>query len=361
MASQSPRVLVIGAGLIGCSTAYYLAHEGVAVTLVDRDADPSPTSRASLGVLAHAYGGNDALSCFYRDSYALHEPLATQLLSETGIDVGLQLLGGLDLAFDEDDVSRLQQLIEFNLDRGAEAHWLDVASLRVAEPDVSPAALGGALFPQDARVDPARLVEALTLAAGARGAILRRSTRVTSTTLADGAVACELTDTSGVRVEHYDAAVITTGAWAQELAPHVSVRPVRGQSGRYSGVRTQHVVRWGGHHALPDGSDLLVGATVEEVGFDLSTTDRAATQLTAWGCRVFSRPLSLVDLQAGLRPKPRRGRAVIAPLHGGGPLFVATGHYKSGILMGPLTGQVMARWIIEGSPGRDMSPFTIAR
>ncbi|MDA0334551.1 MAG: FAD-dependent oxidoreductase [bacterium] len=361
MASQAPRVIVIGAGIIGCSTAYYLAHEGATVTLVDRDADPSPTSRAALGVLAHAYGGNDALSCFYRDAHALHESLAARLRSETGIDVGWQALGSLDLAFDDDDACRLRQLITFNRDRGAEAHWLDPTLLRACEPELSPAAIGAVLFPQDARVDPVRLAAALGAAASALGTKRRISSVVTSLTRAGAGVDCTVTDSTGERVERYDAAVITTGPWVGELAPGVRLRPVRGQSGRFIGVRTRHVVRWGRRQAVNDGMQMLIGATVEEVGFDLSTTAAAASELMAWGERVFIRPPSLVEMRAGLRPKPRCGRPVIAAVEGSGPLFVATGHYKSGVLMGPLTGKVVARWIIDGSPGRDMSPFTVER
>lgn len=359
--SHSPRVVVIGAGIIGRSTAYYLTHAGAAVTLVDRDDDPSPTSRASLGVLTHAHGGDDALSRFYRASHALHEPLAERLHQETGIDVGWRPLGGLDLAFDDEEVRSLQGWIDFNLGRGATAQWLDEMSLREAEPDLSSAALGGALFPQDARVDPVLLGKALTTAARARGACLRTKTRVTAMSPRDGGVDCVLAEAGCERTETYDVAVVTTGSWSGELAPTVRVRPVRGQSGRFSGTRVRHVVRWGGQHALPVGGQILVGGTVEEVGFDLSTTAAAKRELTSWCAHVFAPPVSLTDLRAGLRPKPRQGRPVIEPLDGTGSLFVATGHYKNGVLMAPLTGQVVARWIVEGSPGRDMSPFTIDR
>jgi glycine oxidase len=160
--------------------------------------------------------------------------------------------------------------------------------------------------------------------------------------------------------ESYDVAVVTTGAWIGELVPSVRVRPIRGQSGRFPGVRVRHVVRWGGQHALPDGDDTLVGGTVEEAGFDLSTTDEARQELSVWCARLFEPTPSLGQLRAGLRPKPRRGRPVITPL-GTETLFVASGHYKNGILMAPHTGQVLARWIMKGSPGRDMSPFTIER
>ena len=359
--SHPPRVVVIGAGIVGRSTAYYLTHAGATVTLVDRDDDPSPTSRASLGVLTHAHGGDDALSRFYRASHALHEPLAEQLHEETGIDVGWRPLGGLDIAFDDDEARSLRGWIDFNLGRGASAQWLDEVSLREAEPDLSPAALGGALFPEDARVDPVLLGQALVTAAQARGACLRTKTRVTAITPRDGGVDCVLAEAGCERTETYDAAVVTTGSWSAELAPAVHVRPVRGQSGRFSGACVRHVVRWGGQHALPAEGEVLVGGTVEEAGFDLSTTTAASEELNAWCARVFTPSVSLLDLRAGLRPKPRHGRPVIEPLDGAGSLLVATGHFKNGVLMAPLTGQVVARWILEGSPGRDMSPFAIDR
>ena len=99
----------------------------------------------------------------------------------------------------------------------------------------------------------------------------------------------------------------------------------------------------------------------EEAGFDLSTTTAASEELTAWCARVFTPSVSLLDLRAGLRPKPRHGRPVIEPLDGAGSLLVATGHFKNGVLMAPLTGQVVVRGILEGSPGQDMSPFAIDR
>lgn len=360
MTDSGPRVVVIGAGIIGQSTAYYLAHAGAAVTLMDSDDGPSPTSRSSLGVLTHAYGADDAYSSFYRDCHALHEPLSALLLQETGIDVGWRPLGGIDLAFDEGEAGTLRDWVDLNLSRGAEAEWLDESTLREAEPGLTTAALGGARFVQDGRVDPVRLGTALRVAAQKRGTVVRTSTTVTEIRPLDGGVDCHLAMASGECTESYDVAVVTTGAWTGELAPSVRVRPIRGQSGFFSGVHVRHVLRWGGLHALPDGDDTLVGGTVDEVGFDLTTTDAARQELMAWSGRLFDPAPSLRQLRAGLRPKPRRGRPVITPLETG-TLFVATGHYKSGILMGPHTGQVVARWIMEGSPGRDMSPFTIAR
>lgn len=362
VAGSTPRVIVIGAGLIGRATAYFLAHDGAAVTLVDRDPAPSATSRASLGVLTHAYGRHDALSEFYRDSLALHEPLAARLQQQSDIDVGWRPLGGIDVAFNEDDAEALRQNFDFNRSRGADAIWLDAQQLRDAEPGLSHAALGGVLFPQDARVDPVRLGEALLSSAIATGCRLRLSTTVQAVQATDTGVRCELADADGTRTETFDAGVVTTGAWSKTLLPCLGVRPVRGQSARLAGEHVRHVVRWGGQHALPDGDGAtFIGGTVEDVGFDLSTTEAAAAELGDWAAHMFTARAELSGLRAGLRPKPRQGRPFIAPVHDGARLFAAAGHYKNGVLMGPLTGKVVARWVLHHDPGRDMSPFALAR
>jgi glycine oxidase len=311
--------------------------------------------------LTHAHGKTDALSVFYRDAHALHQPLADQLQRETGIDVGWRPLGGLDLAFDEQEAQSLREWIDFNLSRGAEAQWLDAAALRQAEPDMSHAILGGALFPQDARVDPVLLGEAMLTASIARGTTLHTETHVTALVPGEGGVDCVLVHPAGERRAHFDVAVVTAGSWSAALHPAIHVRPIRGQSGRFSGISVRHVVRWGGQHALPAVDGALVGGTVEKVDFDLDTTAAAEQELSAWCAHIFKPATDLQEIRAGLRPKPRRGRPVIAPVDETGSAFVATGHYKNGILMAPLTGQVLSRWIMEGSPDRDMSPFTIQR
>ena len=106
---------------------------------------------------------------------------------------------------------------------------------------------------------------------------------------------------------------------------------------------------------------VVVGATVEEVDFDLGVTAAAAAEFTGALETMLGRAGTPVEQRAGLRPKPRKGRPIIGPLPGCEQLMVATGHYKSGVLMAPLTGQVVARWLTTGSPGRDMAYFGVHR
>ena len=120
-------------------------------------------------------------------------------------------------------------------------------------------------------------------------------------------------------------------------------------------------LRHRGHHLVPAAAQIIVGATAEEVGFEAETTPAAARCFE----RIFRHTLAMepkpVEQRAGLRPKPRGGRPLIGPLSAHPRIFAATGHYKNGILLGPITGQLISEWIVEGRPSRDMSYFSVSR
>jgi glycine oxidase len=120
-------------------------------------------------------------------------------------------------------------------------------------------------------------------------------------------------------------------------------------------------LRHGGYHLLPVEETVVVGATVEEVGFDLSTTAEAGERFSEVFAHALAFPCRPGEQRAGLRPKPKGGRPLIGPLQGWPQIFAATGHYKNGILMGPLTGQVVAEWMSTGKAPRDMSYFAPER
>ena len=358
------RVLVAGAGIVGRSVAYHLARAGAAVQIVDVDQDPSPTSRASLGILTHFNGGGDPFSNFYRDSHAVHGELAERLRDQTGIDVGFRRLGGIDLSFSDEETEDLRRLEAFNQSRSCRCEWVgDTAALRELGPSVSAEARAGLFFPDDHRVSPQALGDALLKAAASHGAQVALGTRVSRIDGA-GSEGVQLTVQSGLgdRAIDVDCIVLAAGAWAGELAAmaglEVTVRPIRGQQCRFrGGDPLRHILRYDGNYLLPEGDEVVAGSTVEDVGFDLDTTQDAESMLTSFCTRLLGTGREVVGLRAGLRPKSRKGRAVIGPLDRHGRVFVATGHYRNGVLMGPLTGQVVADWITQGDPGRDMSCF----
>ena len=347
------RVLVVGAGIIGRSTAYFLARQGAQVVLLDEGlAAGSPTSRASLGVLTHCNGGDSPYAQLFRDGHALHARLAEVL----DADVGWSPLGGIELFADP---SQLEAVWHFNRKRGCRVERLDERALREAEPALEGGA--GLYFADDQRVDPLKLGAALWAAAARSGASAVWGERVWR--IAQTGATVEVATSRSTHCA--DFAVLAAGAWtgylAAQLNARVALRPVRGQQARFSGSRLRHLVRINGRHFIPDGGETIVGSTVEEVGFRLETTGAAAAEFAAEIRSALGRNLPLVRQQAGLRPKPRGGRPLIGPLTDTPRVFVASGHYKNGVLLGPITGQIIARWIAEGTPGRDMRRFAPER
>ena len=357
MALAGACVLVVGAGIIGRSTAYFLARQNAQVTLLDEGiAAGSSTSRASLGVLTHCNGGDNPYAQLLRDGHALHARLARDLNEDLGADVGWRPLGGIELFADP---SQLEAVWHFNRARGCRVERLDARALRVAEPALD--SDEGLYFADDHRVDPLKLGAVLWAAAAQRGASAAWGERVWRVAQAGETV--EVATTRGTH--RADFAVLAAGAWTSglvaQLGARVALRPVRGQQARFTGAPLRHLVRVNGRHLIPDGGETIVGSTVEEVGFRLETTGAAAGQFAAEVRSVLGRPLPLSRQQAGLRPKPRGGRPLIGPLTDAPRVFVAAGHYKNGVLLGPITGQIVARWIAAGTPGRDMRRFAPER
>lgn len=357
MALAGACVLVVGAGIIGRSTAYFLARQNAQVTLLDEGiAAGSPTSRASLGVLTHCNGGDNPYAQLLRDGHALHAQLARDLDEDLGADVGWRPLGGIELFADP---SQLEAVWHFNRARGCRVERLDAQALCAAEPALD--GDEGLYFADDHRVDPLKLGAVLWAAAAQRGASAAWGERVWRVAQAGETV--EVATTRGTH--RADFAVLAAGAWtsglAAQLGGRVALRPVRGQQARFTGAPLRHLVRVNGRHLIPDGGETVVGSTVEEVGFRLETTRAVAGQFAAEVRSALGRPLPLSRQQAGLRPKPRGGRPLIGPLTDAPRVFVAAGHYKNGVLLGPITGQIVARWIAAGTPGRDMRRFAPER
>lgn len=361
MTPSGARALVVGAGIIGRSTAYFLSRQGIEVALIDEATAPSPTSRASLGVLTRFNGGNSSYAHLFRDGHALHAQLAVDLAAETGADVGWRPLGSIELYLNVADEPRLEELLHSSQQRGCPVERLDGRGLREMEPALATGVWGGLYFPGDHRVDPLKLGAALWAAAVQRGAVAYWYERVIQIAQRDGVVEI----VTNQRKHRADFAILTAGAWtgalAAQLGVQVVVRPVRGQHARFAGCPLRQLIHVDGHYMVPDGNELVVGATVEDVGYEIETTDEAAAGFAARVKEVLGRDLPLVSQRAGLRSKPKNGRPLIGPLQVAPNIFIASGHYKNGVLLGPITGQIVARWIAEGVPGRDMSRFAPER
>ncbi len=357
----APQVLVAGAGVVGLSAAYYLSARGFGVHLLDPGPFPTSATGASLGILTHCNGGDDPFSQLYRQGHALHAELSARLRAETGLDVGWRSLGGLDLACTEAELAELRDLLAYNWERNCPAEWVEGEALRRLEPALSPRILAGVYFPTDQRVDPEALCRALLQAAQQQGARLSLGEGVEHFAQQGQ----EVWVRTRIAEHRADFLVLATGAWTGELgAAHglsLPVRPVRGQHCRFSGPQVHHILRCQDAHLLPAGDTLIAGATVEETGFALETTPQAAEFFTHLCNQVLAHPVQLLGQRAGLRPKPKGGRPHLGPLRSQPRVLVASGHYKNGVLLGPLSGQLLAGWIEGGRPPAELQRFAPER
>jgi glycine oxidase len=365
-----PDVIVVGGGIIGCATAYYLAKHGSTVTLLERASLASEASGASAGMLAALSDeGGDRGPDFQRfclDGLRSYESLLPEL-EATGVDIRYRRAGVLHIALNEQEAGHLKARLEAQRGIAPDSRWLSPAELAREEPDVSRRAVVGLLAPSEHYVDSQRVTIALAEAAKRHGASIRESEAVTRFHSSAGALT-GVTTASG----RYDAGavVLAGGSWtaamARSLGANIPVRPVRGQMLSLRGPTQplRHVI-WGANGYLVPREDgqTFVGATVEEAGYrkvttlaaqrllrrvamELVPTLRGATQLRAW---------------AGLRPASSDGLPIMGLLPGWSNAWVSTGHFRNGILLAAISGQLVAHSVLAGKPDAILAPFSPTR
>ncbi len=356
--------VVVGGGLIGLASAWRAARAGCTVTLVD----PAPGSGASnvaAGMLAPvtevAYGEEAALRL--NIASARRWPgFVDDLEAASQLEVDYHADGTLLVGFDADDMRVLDELTAFQVELGLEVQRLRSRGCREREPLLSPRVRGGLLAAEDHRVDPRRVVAALSRALSIAGvevvtdraaAVEQARGRVTGVRLADGRTL------SAPRV------VLAAGSWSagiEGLPPAVvpAVRPVKGQVLVLRGgadepaltASLRGLVQGRSIYLVPrsDGR-VVVGASQEERGFDTTVTAGATRELLDDAVRLVPGvdELELVEAIAGLRPATPDNRPLLGPTELDG-LVLATGHHRSGVLLTPLTADSVAAWLTDTDP-----------
>lgn len=359
-------VAVVGGGAIGLACAWRLAQRGSSVTVVD-PAPGSGASHAAAGMLCpvtEAHYGEEPLLALTLTSAGRWPEFAAELSDESGIDVGYRAEGTLAVAFDDDDVRALDGLLRFQQSLGLPADRLGSRECRSLEPRLSPRIRGGARFAGDHQVDNRRVVAALLVACERRGVgTVRRS----AARLAGGGVV--LDDGTVVAAGRV---VVAVGCWSASLADEVPVRPVKGQIVRLAfdpaDPPLAHNVRGlaGGRsvYLVPraDG-ELVVGATVEELGFDTTVTAGAVQELLRAAADLLPgvSELRLVETHAGLRPGTPDNAPIIGPSPGDERVVYATGHFRNGILLTPVTADAVASLVVDGVLTPEVAPFGVGR
>ena len=368
-----PDVVIIGAGVIGLSIAWRLAAGGASVAVFDRGAAGAGASHAAAGMLAacvEAEPGEEALVALGRASQARWPAFAAELQQASGIDVGLRSEGTLVVALTADDQARLHHQLMFQQKLGLPLQWISAADTRRREPHLAGKLAGAVLSPEDTQVDNRKLAAALRIAVIAAGAHINEHRPVREISLvgerADGIVLADGTKVAA------DVVVLAAGAWSRsitgmppELRP--PVRPIKGQMLALqmdaAAPLVTHVVWAPGAYLVPrrDGR-LLVGATVEEKGYDTSLTAGGMLTLleAAWRAIPAVEELPIEEMWVGHRPGSRDDAPILgaAPIRG---LVYATGHHRNGILLAPVTADAIARLVLDGLAEPLIRPFGIER
>ncbi|MBI2911984.1 MAG: glycine oxidase ThiO [Chloroflexi bacterium] len=366
--TSSPPVVIVGAGVIGCATACELGRRGVPSLVLDAAAEPGEASRAAAGMLSPP--SETALPAPLYElglaSLRLFADLAPDLKERTGIDVGYRILGKLRLALSEAEVPELRAAANWQAKVGWPRTWLEGQALADAEPQAA-RAVAGILSQVEGQVNPARLLAALRSAATGMGARFQTGVQVTGL-VGDGGRVRGVVSATGERYAG-DQVVLAAGAWTGAMGRWCGqewpLEPVRGQIAALEmlPLPVQRPV-FGPHgFALPRDGLVLVGSTVERAGFDPRVTVEGLESVlsTGQGLVPALAGASYRTSWAGLRPGTADGRPLLGAVGGWEGLFVATGHFRSGIVLAPITAQIMADLICDGRTNVDLEPFSPVR
>ncbi|MHB1720922.1 MAG: FAD-dependent oxidoreductase [Acidimicrobiales bacterium] len=395
-------VVVIGGGAIGLACAWKAAAKGLSVALVE----PEPgrgSSWAAAGMLApvtEAYFGEEALLALNLASARRWPSFAEEVEADSGASVGMRTCGALVVAGDDGDRAWAQNLYAFQHDLGLDVEWLTGSRARKLEPNLAPGIRGALWAPGDHQVHTRRFIEALMKAALARGVttydqsadsiltdgsrsdLMAYTTRTKDSTgrlaeldIQEAGRVRGVSLTGGVTLAT-DRVVLAAGTWSAAIGGLPAgavppVRPIKGQILRLKGdparplmSRTvRGMVRGSFVYLVPreDGT-VVLGATSEDKGFDTTVTTGAVYQLLRDSQRLMpaTSELELIEARSGLRPASPDNAPLVGPSHLAG-LVLATGHYRHGILLTPLTADAISAYLTEGEVPGEVAPFTPLR
>ena len=355
MSHTTSDIIVVGSGIIGCAIADELARRGASVDIVDDRPIAMGATQASAGVLApfiEAREGNPLLELAVR-SLELYDDFMNRVASTTGTAVAYRRTGTLDVALDERDLETLRTTVSVLERRGVPALMLDAARTRAEEPHLADGALGALLIEVHGFVAAADLARALVAAARRNGAQLIEPTRVRTIASRHGEMVVG-TDKGSLSA---GAVVLAAGSWSAEItiegvSQKPPIRPVRGQLLHlgWKGVPLRRVTWSSRCYLVPwDDGTVLVGATAEDVGFDERATVAGVSELLEAVCDLTPHAWSagFNGARVGLRPGTTDGLPIIGASQRLPNLMYATGHFRNGILLAPLTAVLVADALLE--------------
>ena len=372
-AARTVDVAVIGGGIVGLAVAHALAQRGRRVTVIEGE---RIGERAAAGVAAGMLAPSSEVDLtdprLTQLALASHEayPAWTAALErESGVETGYDATGTLLVALHRDHLALIERLHAFQVERGLAAERLTGRQAREEEPCLAPGIVGALRMP-DAQVNPRRLLRALTVALERMGAALLEGTRVTAVAPDEGSTGYGLSmERDGTTLTlHAPQVVVAAGAWSRQIASPIAglpllplpLRPVKGQILRLRGERlVRHVIRTPDVYIVPRaGGELVIGASMEDQGFDERSTAGAVYDLLREARRVLPgiAELELAECGVGFRPALRDHLPAIGNVDGAG-LFVASGHFRNGVELAPITARLLADLMCDGRRDALLEPF----
>jgi glycine oxidase len=348
-------VAIIGAGIVGCSIAFELAKAGLRVSVLERGGIGEESSAAAAGMLSGQHGVTNLGDRFrlHLEARELHAELAEDLRERTGIEVGFCRWGLLELLFTAGEVRAADRCAAVQRQAGLRVERLNREETLALEPAVAPDLQGSIRYSDEAHVHNGRLTIALAEAARRSGVELHSGATALHLIRGGERIIGVQTPTEAV---YADTVIIASGAWSNELTrPLGLVLPVNPMRGQMLAVRTVPravgQIIYGRHMYMvprPEG-ETLIGATVEDVGFRKEVTLAGLEELIQAGRHIAPGIMNQPVLRtwAGLRPGSPDGLPLVGAVEGVPGLILAVGHYRNGILLGPITGVLVRQWLVD--------------
>ncbi|GCF06996.1 glycine oxidase ThiO [Dictyobacter arantiisoli] len=367
--AQSTDVVIVGGGIIGCATAYFLRKAQLSVTLLEQGEIGRQSSGAAAGLLAPlgALNGPGPFTDLLLCGFQQFVELVSELEDVSGLKLDFVRSGTLRVVRDLKYVARLKKRLEAWQTLGLHLSWLDGVDVQQLEPALLPTIAGAIYAPDEAQINPVRFVGAFASAACQLGARLYQHTTVSE-------IIHEQNKIVGVRTasgttftgQHV---VLAAGVWSEHLCSPLNVtlplRPIRGQmiALEQPAPALRHIVFGDAMYLLPRDTHVLVGATRKDAGFDVSVTQEETLQLQHAAIRLMPSLKSsvLVRAWAGLRPGTPDRYPILGPVPEWKNLVLATGYNSVGLMLSAITARGIAAYVMTGSLPEIMQPFTQQR
>jgi glycine oxidase len=368
---KSYDALIVGGGIVGCSIAYELAQRKLRVAILDRQELMSEASWAAAGMLSPAPDSPAAIPLvpLGRASLAMYPRFIEALEEASGRRTGFRTDGAIEVLSHGDPERELSTLVALYRGLGLSCEPIPVAEIQTTEPSLGRNARAAALLPDECSVEPRAIASALLVAAASAGVTLSPVVNVIS--LALEARKCVGVVTSRGEILRAPHVVLAAGCWSSqipEVAPYAQVVPVRGQmlALRHFGAPIRHVLRSERGYIVPRNLDspqtLVVGSTLENVGYEKRVTAGGVEKILSMANELVPEltHAELMDIWSGLRPGTPDQLPILGEAGIEGLVF-ATGHYRSGILLAPITAKLVGEWITERRTSLDWETFSPLR